>query len=276
MRRRNTRGSSASSTSSLSSPRSTVTPPPSSSSGVSSPESSGTPPTPDVYPIQQQLDYAGNWHRLKSEASVFDDLPALSLSPSTSRSSPSFAYSTSSPTDSQALDIFMNSSFNDFLDPSIDPSALASLHSTTSFPLGSCGSGPLLPEAADPWSTVQFPYTDFNSHGLPMDPHPMTTSMSGNMNNSSTPSHLCQPQFTTAGGLTLGRFMHSMREPQIGFSHFGGGASTGPGSVQDRAAMLYLQQQIDRHDHRTNMTLGMSDPYSVSSSLHHTGFSDTQ
>ncbi|KAI0090843.1 hypothetical protein BDY19DRAFT_937849 [Irpex rosettiformis] len=274
MRRRNTRGSSASSTSSPSSPRSTVTPPPSSSSGSSSPGSSGTPPTPDGYPMQQSLDYMGNWHQLKSEASLFDDLPGLSHSGSTSRSSPSFSYSASSPTDSQALNMFMHPSFGDFLDPSIDPSAALATLSPTTLSLASCSPGTLLPETVDPWSAVHYSFTDFNGHNIPMEPSQLAPSGTNNVNN--TPS-LCQPQYTTTTGLTLGRFMHSMQqESPISFGQFGAGAGAGPGAaaaLQDRTTMHHLlQQQIDPHDHATSMTLGMCDPYDVSSSLHQHAF----
>lgn len=271
MRRRNTRGSSTSSTSSPSSPRSTVTPPPSSSSGSSSPGSSGTPPTPDVYPLHQPLDYMGNWHQLKSEPSLFDDVPGLTHSGSTSRSSPSFSYSASSPTDSQ-LNMFMHPSFGDFLDPSIDPSSALATLSPTTLSLASCSPGALLPETVDPWSAVQYPFTDFSSHGLSMEPPQLTPSMSSTSTNSvnSTPS-LCQPQYTNAG-LTLGRYMHSMQqEQQIAFSQFGAGPGAAA-ALQDRTTMHLLQQQIDPHDHAATLGLGLCDPYDVSSSLHQHAF----
>ncbi|KAI0821271.1 hypothetical protein BC629DRAFT_440820 [Irpex lacteus] len=268
MRRRNTRGSSTSSTSSPSSPRSTVTPPPSSSSGSSSPGSSGTPPTPDIYPLHQPLDYMGNWHQLKSEPSLFDDVPGLTHSGSTSRSSPSFSYSASSPTDSQ-LNMFMHPSFGDFLDPSIDPSSALATLSPTTLSLASCSPGALLPETVDPWSAVQYPFTDFSSHGLSMEPPQLTPSMASTSVNS-TPS-LCQPQYTNAG-LTLGRYMHSMQqEQQIAFSQFGAGPGAAA-ALQDRTTMHLLQQQIDSHDHAATLGLGLCDPYDVSSSLHQHAF----
>ena len=215
----------------------------------------------------------GNWHQLKTEASLFDDVPALTHSGSTSRSSPSFSYSTSSPTDSQALNMFMHSSFGEFLDPSIDPSAALATLSPTSLSLASCNAGALLPETVDPWSAVHYPFTDFNGHHIPMEAPQLTPSMSSTSTNS-TPS-LCQPQYSTAG-LTLGRFMHSMQqESQIAYSQFGAGAGAGPGAattLQDRTTMHLLQHPIDPHDHATTMALGMCDPYDVSSSLHQHAF----
>ncbi|KAI0343664.1 hypothetical protein BDW22DRAFT_1428220 [Trametopsis cervina] len=256
MRRRNTRGSSASSASSPPSPRSTVTPPPSSSRGSSSPGSSGTPPTPDTYPMHASpLDYIGSWPPLKSEVSMFDDVPALTHSGSTSRSSPSFPYTTS---DGHAMNVYMNTPFGDFLDPSIDPSALSALSPTT-YTLDSCTSGAMLPDAVDSW-TMQYPYSDFNT--IPMDPPQLTPSMSstGTTSVNNTPQ-LGHSQYN----LSLGRYIQSIQEPQIAYNQYGTPAG-GAGSLHDRTTMHFMQQHLDAHDHRA---MGMCDPYDVSSSLAH-------
>lgn len=210
--------------------------------------------------MQSPLDYRSKWNPLASDVSFFDDVPGLSHSGSTSRSSPAFSQATSPGMENQMLNMFLHGGhFSEFLDPSIDPSSLASLNPTP-FSLDPCSPHSLLPDTVDPWSTVQFPYPDFNgTGGIHLEPPQLTPSMSstGSSSVNSTPQ-IGQPHYT---GLSPG-FM-SLQEPQIAYSQYH--------SLPDRTAMQYMHSQIDPTDPRVAAALAMCDPYDVNAmhSLQH-------
>ena len=272
MRRRNTRGSSISSMSTPSSPRSTATPPPS-SSGASSPESSGMPPTPtEIYAMHAPLDFRhahashhahphhAKWSPIQ-DVPLFDDVHGLGLS-----GGPHSHPTTPSGLESEMMSMLMHNSFNDFLDPSMDPAALGPLSPT--YPLDApCGSGVMLSDAAasvDPWAMSGYPsYLDMSPAGpLGSAPPQLTPNMSssGESSVNSTPQ-LGHPHFSS-------RFLQQHQAHQQHDVHYAGFSAGAP----------YLQQPptpgaLDPQDARfAAAALAMCDPYpspSAHGGMHH-------
>lgn len=212
MRRRSTRGSSISSVSTPSSPRSTATPPPS-SSGASSPASSGMPPTPtELYALHSPLDFRTKWGG-PLDAPLYEDPTALGVP----HHAPAHQQS-----ESDVMTMLLHSSFDGgFLDPNMDP-ALSGLHAPYGLEAAQCSPGVMLSDASggDPWGALNaYAYLDMS----PLEPHPPpqltpSISSSGESSVNSTPQ-LGHPHF---GGGRFGGSAHHVHEPHVAANFAGG------------------------------------------------------
>ncbi|GJE97858.1 SANT domain-containing protein [Phanerochaete sordida] len=196
MRRRSTRGSSRSSVSTPSSPRSTATPPP--ASGASSPESSGMPPTPtELYALHAPLDFRTKWGGALPDG-LYED-PALAAHHH--QHAPQHAHHAHPQNEHEMMNMLLQNSFGDFLDPNMDP-ALSGLHAPYGLEGAQCAPGVMLSDSAqgDPWGALGYPYLDLGALDAHAAPPQLTPSMSssGESSVNSTPQ-LGHPHFGVRG-----------------------------------------------------------------------------
>jgi len=247
MRRRSTRGSSISSISTPSSPRSTATPPPS-SSGASSPESSGMPPTPtELYTLHNPLDFRTKWGASLVDTPLYEEPATLGMAHSHHVQHPQQS-------ESEMMNMLLQNSFHDFLDPNMDP-ALSGLHAPYGLEAAQCTPGVMLSDASaggDPWGGLgAYSYLDLgplDAHGAPPQLTPSMSS-SGESSVNSTPQ-LSHPHFTMRSG-----FAH-VQEQQHVAANFA----------------QYMHQPIE--DPRLSAALAMCDPYATGQLSHLIGHSN--
>ena len=173
--------------------------------------------------MHSPLDYRHKWNPM-GDVPLFDDVPALAAI-----HGPSSSHPTTPGLESDMMNMLIHNSFNEFLDPSIDPASLGPL--TPSYQLEQCSPSVMLSDSVDPWSINQYPYLDMSPHGsgpLLEGPPQLTPNMSssGESSVNSTPQ-LGHPHFG------VGRFGTQMHEQPHVAANFANGM------------VPYMHQSID-------------------------------